>query len=181
MQQSLSYKANQFTASQDIRRTVWNPKVHYYVHNRQPPVSIPSQINPVHASPSHFLMIHFKITHPSMPRSPKWTLSLVSCPHTYHLPRPSHSSIFNHPNDTWRGVQTINLLVIQSSPLLSTTSSLLGPHIFLNNLFTNRFNLCSSLNVKVHVSHPYKTTGKTKNYIYVYLNLQVSIVFFYGK
>ena len=40
------------------------------------------------------------------------------------------------------------------------TSSLLGPNIILNTLFSNTLSLRSSLNVSDQVSHPYKTTGK---------------------
>jgi hypothetical protein len=40
------------------------------------------------------------------------------------------------------------------------SSSLLGPNIFLNTLFSETLSLCSSLKVKDHVSHPYRTTGK---------------------
>jgi len=38
------------------------------------------------------------------------------------------------------------------------TSSLLGPNILLNTLFSNTLSLRSSLNVSDQVSHPYKTT-----------------------
>jgi hypothetical protein len=41
------------------------------------------------------------------------------------------------------------------------TTSLLGPNILLSTLFTSTLCLCSSLSVRDHVSHPYKTTGKT--------------------
>jgi len=40
------------------------------------------------------------------------------------------------------------------------TSTLLGPNILLNTLFSNTLSLRSSLNVRDQVSHPYKTTGK---------------------
>ena len=47
------------------------------------------------------------------------------------------------------------------SPLHShVTSSLLGPNILLNTIFSNTLSFLSSLNVSDHVSHPYKTTGK---------------------
>jgi hypothetical protein len=40
------------------------------------------------------------------------------------------------------------------------TSSLFGPNILLSTLFSNIHSLCSSLNVRDQVSHPYRTTGK---------------------
>src|SRR5215468_4846925 len=42
----------------------------------------------------------------------------------------------------------------------SVTSSLLGPNILLNTLFSNTISLCFSLNVSDQVSHPYKTRGR---------------------
>ena len=47
-----------------------------------------------------------------------------------------------------------------SSSLCSFLSSLLGPNILLNILFSNPLSLGSSLNVSDQVSHPYKTRGK---------------------
>jgi len=40
------------------------------------------------------------------------------------------------------------------------TSSLLGPNILLNTMFSNTLSLLSSRNVNDQVSHPYQTTGK---------------------
>ena len=40
------------------------------------------------------------------------------------------------------------------------TSSLLGPNILLNTMFSNTLSFLSSRNVSDQVSHPYKTIGK---------------------
>jgi hypothetical protein len=48
------------------------------------------------------------------------------------------------------------------------TSSLFGPNILLSNLFSNTLCLCSFLNVRYQVSHPYRTTGKIIYEYYVF-------------
>ena len=75
-----SWEANRFSASQEIPRILWNPKVHYRIRNSPPPVPIVSQVNPVVVSPSHFLQIRFHIILPSASFSFKWFLSMRS-PH----------------------------------------------------------------------------------------------------
>ena len=72
MEQSPSWEANRFAASQEIPRIWWSSKVHYCTHKRPPPVHLLSQLDPVHAPTSHFLKIYLNIILPSTPGSPKW-------------------------------------------------------------------------------------------------------------
>ena len=122
MEQSSSWEANQFSASQEIPRILWNPKVHYCIHRSLPPVPILSHLDPFHASTSHMLKIHFNIILPSTsgaskrshsPRfshqNPVYTYRLLR---TCYMPRPSHSFRFNHPKNIEWEVQIITLLIM---------------------------------------------------------------------
>ena len=82
-----SWEANRKSASQEIPRILWNPKVLYRIQKRQPicPYPDPNQFSP--CSPCHFFETCFNIMLPSTPGSSKWSLSLRS-PHQ----NPAYSS-----------------------------------------------------------------------------------------
>ena len=91
MEQSSSSEANRFSASQEIPRILWNPKVHYHSHKCPPPVPILSQLDPIHTPTSYFLNIHLNIILLSTPGSSKWSFSF-RFPHQIHV----YASILPH-------------------------------------------------------------------------------------
>ena len=67
MEQSPSWEANWFSASQEIPRILWNPKVHYRVCKIQLTFPIPSQINLVHIlQPTSWISIFILSSHLSL-------------------------------------------------------------------------------------------------------------------
>jgi hypothetical protein len=70
------WEANRFSASQEIPRILWNPKVHYRIRKCPPPVPILSQLDPFHTHTAHYLKIYLNIILPSTFGFPKWPLTL---------------------------------------------------------------------------------------------------------
>jgi NADH:ubiquinone oxidoreductase subunit E len=58
MEQSPSWEAKRFAASQEIPRILWNAKVRYRINKCPPTVPILSQLDPFQTLTSHYLKIH---------------------------------------------------------------------------------------------------------------------------
>jgi hypothetical protein len=74
MEQISSLEGNSHSAGQEITHLLWNPKVHYRVHNSLPLVPFLNQMHLVHTFPLHFPKINSNIILPSTPRSSDWSL-----------------------------------------------------------------------------------------------------------
>jgi hypothetical protein len=78
------------------------------------------------------------------------------------MPRSTHPPRLDYSNYTWRRVQITKLLVMQFSPL-SRHLIPLRSKFLLSTLFSNTLSLCSSLNIRYQVSHPYRTAWHVSN------------------
>jgi hypothetical protein len=92
---ALLEKLTALLASQEIPRILWNPKVHYRIHNCPPPASVLGQLNSVHTPTSHFLKISLNIILPSTPGCPQWSLSLYTPLPSPYAPHVSPISFFS--------------------------------------------------------------------------------------
>ena len=156
MEQSPSWEANRSTTSQAIPLSWLYLLVHYRIHKR---LSL-SWVRLIQSMPPHptswrlilLLFSHLCLDFPSsfFPSSlpTKTVYSCLLFPTSGTLLHPSHLSWFDHANNIWWGVQIMNLLHS------SATLSLLGPSIYLSNLFPHTLNLCSSFSLRDKVSRP---------------------------
>ena len=134
---------------------------------------LPSWARSTHsASPSCILKIQFNTS-----VSYKWSLSLRFPTITLYTSTLSDSCSMHRPSL----LQTITRIIVVEecrswSPSLCSflhsilTSSVLTQNTFLSTLISDTLSLCSSLNVRYQVSHPYKTTSKNVVlYILIYI------------
>jgi hypothetical protein len=70
------WEANSNSASQEflLPSLLWNPKVHYRVHNTRPLIPFVGQVHPVYTFPPCFPKIHSILIIPSMPSSSEVSL-----------------------------------------------------------------------------------------------------------
>ena len=178
MEQSPSWEANWFAASQEIPHILWNPNAHYRIHKCRTPVPILSQINPVHnphpASWEPFLLLssHLRLGLPSglfptgFPTKTLYTVILSPIRATC----PAHLILLDLNTPTKFGQQYRSLNFSLCSFLQSLiTSSFLGPNIPPQHPILEHSQPSSSLNVSYQVSNPYKTTGKVKSSVSLYI------------
>ena len=148
MQQS-PWEADRFSASQEIPDILLNPKVHFRIHKRPPHVPILSQLDPFHAPtptswrPIVILSSHLRLGLPSglllsgFSTKTLYTplLSPVRATYTAHL------ILLDLITRTILGEKYRSSSLLCSFLHSPVTSSLLGPNILLNTLFSNTLSL----------------------------------------
>ena len=163
MEQSPSWEANRFSASQEIPSILWKQKVHNRVYKCPPSVPVLSQINSVHAPhPTSWRYILILSSHlflglpngllPSgFPTKNRYTPLLLPMRAT----RPTHLILLYlitwtiMSEEYWQ--LNSSLYSFLHSPV---TWSLLDPNVLLSTLFSHTFSLQTSLNTSNQVLHP---------------------------
>ena len=135
MEQSPSWEANQFSASQEIPRILWNLKAYHRIHKYLPPVPILSRLDPVHT-----------------PTSTSWRSILMLSSHL-RLGLPNGLFLSGFPTKTLY------------TPLLSPIRATCSSHLIILDFVTRKVlgeeyrSLSSSLRVYWYVKSKYVLTG----------------------
>jgi len=181
MQHSPSSEANRFWGSQEIPHILWNPKVHYRIHKCPPPVPIDRSIQPitVHSAswrPILILSSHLRLGLPNdlfpsdFPTKHLYTPLLSPIRATC----PTHLILLYFITRTILGEQYRSLSSSLCSFLHSpVTSTLVGPNIPLNTLFSNTLSLRYSPQCQRPSFTP--TQNKKQNYSSVYLDVYIFV------
>jgi len=119
MEHSSSQEANSYSRSQETFHLLWNPKVHYHVHNSFLLDAVLSQKHPVCTFPSCFSEINYNIILPSMPQSSEWSYLFQpkfcvhsSCLHVCYMICPSYPPLFYLLNNIWWSVQVTKFFIM---------------------------------------------------------------------
>ena len=103
IEQGPSWEANRFSASQDIPRILWNQKVHYRIHKCPPPAlswtRSTQSTSPRPTSWRSILILSFHISL-GLPNGLFPSGFPTKTQYTCKMHRSSHSSRFDHPNNT---------------------------------------------------------------------------------
>jgi hypothetical protein len=149
--------------TQEFPNNSYSPKV----PKSHPLIPILSQISVVHTAPfylsksmlmlsSHLLLgLHSGLFRSGFPSSIQYAfmLSPMRATRPVHFILLDFIIIFGEEYKSW----SFSLCCFLQPPV---TLSLFHPNILLNILFSNTLSLCSFLNVRDQVSHPYRTTSK---------------------
>ena len=153
MVQSPTRQAKLFAVCQEIPRISRNTKVHYNTHKPPPPVSIMGQPNPLHIPTSNLLEVIPNIIQPSYTRSPSGLFPSGSPTKTLYILLsspiraicPSHHILLDLITrkilgEYYRSFSYSLFNLFHSA----VTSSLLGPNILINSIFSSTPALFSS-------------------------------------
>ena len=130
-----------------------------------------NQINIVHSLSFSTLRFTIILSHPSISRSSKWSLSsrfhhqklahISLIPHTIHMLRPSHPHwLYRH--NIWGGVRTMKTRVTQFHA--SSLYLLLRPYLFWSTLISHTLYLFYYINLTNQVLLQYHTGDKITTY-----------------